>query len=164
MGSHWDLTGTHFVFYHVFEFCHIYDFFCYYYVMKNLVYLCLSHAGTGLVRPPGSSHLHRRGVVLSGGAEARGLDDMAQNLEGLTARIPRMTFDEVPYRLQRHTMGVLWRLRSLLCRAVRDVACCHDHHPLQEISDYMSDARLFDLGFLDHTAHFLIKDFRITCP
>lgn len=111
-GAHWDLTSTHSILLWFFFFV-IYAFF--YCTMKNLTLICLICTDTGLVRPSSSSPLHRRGAVFLGGVgEVGGLKEMEQNLEGLTARIPRMTFDGVPYHLHRHTVGMSQRLRSLL--------------------------------------------------
>jgi len=83
--------------------------------MKNLTLSCLACTDTRHVRPPGPYPLYRHGAVSPGGeGEGGGLENMERSLEGLTAHIPVMTFDEVPYHLKRHTMGVPQRLRRFL--------------------------------------------------
>jgi hypothetical protein len=52
-----------------------------------------------------------------------------QNLEGMTADIPNMTLEEVPRRVQRHTIGVSTSMSQLLRRVARAVMCYREHHP-----------------------------------
>jgi len=92
-GVHWDITGMLLMFCNVFEFSYIYDFY-------ECAIICLTcpcfYADIGILRPPGSSPLHRRGA---GAPVGVGLEEVERNLEGLTNRILGLRFDEVPLHL-----------------------------------------------------------------
>jgi hypothetical protein len=66
------------------------------------------------------------------GGRAGGLHEVERNLRGLTMGVPSMRLRDVPYHLQRHTMGVPESLNHLLQRVARAVMCYHEHNVVQE--------------------------------
>ena len=53
---------------------------------------------------------------------------MEQNLEGLMHDVPDMPLEEIPWRDQRHTVGVSASMGRLLRRVARTLACYREHH------------------------------------
>jgi hypothetical protein len=54
---------------------------------------------------------------------------VVKNSEGLTAEILDMPIGEIPWRYQRHTMGVSESIGFLLRRVARAVVCYRERHP-----------------------------------
>ena len=82
----------------------------------------------GPVRPPGLSALERRGSRVNREAEAGGIRDIEANLAALTMGIPDTSMEEVPYHLQRHTVGVPESVGRFLRKVARVVVCYREHH------------------------------------
>ena len=83
-------------------------------------------------RPPGSSPIHRCGdigVVVGWGVETKDLEEIEQNLEGLTMDIPDITVDDLPWHYQHHTIGFLTSIGRLLHRVAWAGVCYHEKHP-----------------------------------
>ena len=59
---------------------------------------------------------------------AETLTAMQEHVEGLTLGIQDVRIDELPLRLQRHTVGVPRRWSRLLRMIAQAVACYHEHH------------------------------------
>ena len=82
----------------------------------------------GPVRPPGMSALDRRGSRPIREVEAGGIRDIEANLAALTMDIPDTSMEEVPYHLQRHTVGVPESVGHFLRKVARAAVCYHEHH------------------------------------
>ena len=82
----------------------------------------------GPVRPPGLSALEHRGSRVNREAEARGIHDIEANLAALTMGIPDTSMEEVPYHLQRHTVGVPESVGCFLRKITRAVVCYREHN------------------------------------
>jgi hypothetical protein len=54
------------------------------------------------------------------------------NLHGLTMGIPPLERENVPFHLQRYTVGVPESINSLLRRVARAVMCYLEHNVMQE--------------------------------
>jgi hypothetical protein len=96
------------------------------------MYIRMHVADRGPQRPAGYSPLRRGGVDRRAEPveeededEGGGVRDIERNLQGLTHGIPAMRMDDVPYPLQRHTVGVPGRISRLLRKVVRAVMCYH---------------------------------------
>jgi hypothetical protein len=85
----------------------------------------------GPYRPPGSSPIQRRGErgVVVGRGVVEDLEEIEQNLEGLTMNIPDATVDELPRHYQCHTVGVSTSIGRLLRRVAWEVVCYNEKHP-----------------------------------
>lgn len=57
-----------------------------------------------------------------------GLTIVERNLKGLTMGIPRERMGDIPYHLQRHTVGVHNSVSSLLRRVAQEVVCYQEHN------------------------------------
>ena len=77
----------------------------------------------GLVRPQGMSLLERRGSRVDREAEAGGIRDIEANLAAMTMGIPDTSMEDVPYHLQRHTVGVPESVGCFLRKVARAVVC-----------------------------------------
>ena len=80
----------------------------------------------GPVRPPGLSALEHRGSRVNREAEVGGIRDIEANLAALTMGIPDMSFEEVPYHLQRHAVGVPESIGRFLRKVAQVVVCYRD--------------------------------------
>ena len=58
----------------------------------------------------------------------RHLAELQDHIEGLTLGIPDVRIEELPMRLQRHTIGVPSRWMRLLHMIAQAVTCYHEHH------------------------------------
>ena len=67
-------------------------------------------------------------VAIDPGVIVIGLWEVERNLQGLTMGIPPLWRGEVPLHLQRHTVGVLENINSLLRCIVRAVICYSQHN------------------------------------
>ena len=56
------------------------------------------------------------------------LSDLQNHIQGLTFEIPYFWIEELPMRLQCHTICIPNRWMQLLCRIARSIACYHEHH------------------------------------
>ncbi len=74
------------------------------------------------------SVLDRRGSRPIREVEADGIRDIEANLATLTMNIPDTSMEEVPYHLQRHTMGVPESIGRFLRKVARAVVCYREHH------------------------------------
>jgi hypothetical protein len=73
--------------------------------------------------PPGSSPIQIRGeigIMVGQGVAVEDLEEIEQNLEGLTMNIPDITVDELPRCYQHHTVGVSTSIGRLLRRVARE--------------------------------------------
>ena len=59
---------------------------------------------------------------------AKALVELKQHIHGLTFRILYFRIEELPMRLQRHTIGIPNHWMWLLRRIARSVACYHKCH------------------------------------
>jgi hypothetical protein len=83
-------------------------------------------------RPLGSSPIQRQGevgFVTGRGFVAEDLEEIEQNLDGLTMNIHDITVDELPLRYQCHTIGVSTSIGRLIRRVEREIVCYKEHHP-----------------------------------
>jgi hypothetical protein len=92
---------------------------------------CFQHVDKGAVRPvdiliPG----YREGVSVAADlvVPVIGLREAERNLQGLTMGIPPLRRGEVPLHLQRHTVGFLEDINSLLRCVVHTVLCYSWHN------------------------------------
>jgi hypothetical protein len=92
---------------------------------------CFQHVDKGAVRPvdipiPGCCG----GIPVAADlvVPVIGLREVERNLQGLTMGIPPLRRGEVPLHLQRHTMGFLENINSLLRCVVRTVMCYSRHN------------------------------------
>jgi hypothetical protein len=95
---------------------------------------CFQHADKGAMRPTNILIPGRRGgapVAADPGVPVIGLREVERNLQGLTMGIPPLQRGEVPLHLQRHTMGVLENVNSLLRHVVHAVICYSQHNVVQ---------------------------------
>jgi hypothetical protein len=82
--------------------------------------------------PLGSSPSQRRGeigVVAGRGVVVEDLEEIEQNLEGLTMNIPDIMVDELLRRYQCHTVGVSTSIGRFLRRVAQAVVCSNKQHP-----------------------------------
>ena len=56
------------------------------------------------------------------------LAELHDHIEGLTLGIVNVWIEELPMRLQCHTIGVPSRWMRLLCMIAQVVMCYHEHH------------------------------------
>ena len=59
---------------------------------------------------------------------AETLAEFQQHVERLTLGIPNAKIEELPMRLQRHTIGVPSCSMRLLCIVAQAMTCYHEHH------------------------------------
>ena len=90
----------------------------------------MSHHSTnvGPTRLAGVSVLERWGSHPIHEVEVGGLCDVEVNLEGLIMGIPNTALDEVPYYLQRHTVGVPESIGRFLRKVAREIMCYSEHN------------------------------------
>ena len=95
---------------------------------------CFQHADKGVVRStdiPIPGHRGGTPVAADPGVPVIGLWEVERNLQGLTMGIPPLRRGEVPLHLQRHTVGVLENVNSLLRCVVCVVICYSQHNVVQ---------------------------------
>ena len=63
------------------------------------------------------------------GVAVEDLEEIEQNLEGLTMNIPEITVEELPRCYQLHTIGVSTSIGRLLHRVAWEVVCYNEQHP-----------------------------------
>jgi hypothetical protein len=88
---------------------------------------------------PGTSPIQQWWEVVPMPQYAEDYQVVEQNLEGLTADIPDMPLEEVPWCDQCHTVGVSGSMSRLLCRVSRAVVCyreCHTWHHFVEAMSF----------------------------
>ena len=56
------------------------------------------------------------------------LNELLKHIEGFTFEILDFWIEELPMRLQHHTIGVPNCWMQLLCRIAISIACYHEHH------------------------------------
>jgi hypothetical protein len=83
-------------------------------------------------QPPGSYPIQRCrdiGTVVGRGMAAEDIEEIEQNLEGLTTNIHDITVDEFPRCYQRHIVGVSTSIGRLLHQVAQEVVCYSEKHP-----------------------------------
>jgi hypothetical protein len=92
---------------------------------------CLQHADKGAVHPVDIPVPGCRGGApgaVDPAVPVVGLREVERNLQGLTMGIPPLRRGDMPLHLQRHTVGVLENLNSLLRRVVCTVLYYTQHN------------------------------------
>jgi len=59
---------------------------------------------------------------------AETLAEVERHMDGLTQGIVETTINQIPMRLQHHTIVVPDRIIQLLCKMACIVTCYHEHH------------------------------------
>jgi len=135
-GAQWDASGE---FQNVTLQKVIFDFlwYMYFFVVQwgILNIFVFHHLDRGMERPTWMPPFGWCGgvqVVTKVGGRSRGLREVERNLRGLTMGVPSMRLWDVPYHLQRHTVGVPKILKHMLQWVARGVMCYHEHNEIQE--------------------------------
>jgi hypothetical protein len=95
---------------------------------------CFQHADKGAVHPADIPVPRRRGgapVAANPAVLVVGLREVERNVQGLKMGIPPMWRGDVPLHLQRHTVGVLENINSMLRQVVHAVVCYSQHNAVR---------------------------------